>query len=252
MTALKKLLQVLYVIYAFLVFVVLMIFVFIWSLIALPFKRIESGNLIYKGCIVWADIWFFLVGIRHKNIYMEPLREDQSYIFVANHASYLDAAIVPKTFRKPVRPLAKVEMARIPIFGFIYKNAVVSVDRSSAANRARSVQLLKMILSHNISVLVFPEGTFNTTGKPLKEFYDGAFRIAIETGTPVKPVVFPDNLRRMHYKSIFALNPGITRAIFLPEVSVEGFSIEDVPQLKEKVFKEMNEALSGPGSGTGI
>jgi 1-acyl-sn-glycerol-3-phosphate acyltransferase len=33
---------------------------------------------------------------------------------------------------------------------------------------------------------IFPEGTFNETGKPLKSFYDGAFRISIETRTPVK------------------------------------------------------------------
>jgi 1-acyl-sn-glycerol-3-phosphate acyltransferase len=244
MPALKKLLQIIYVLYAFLVFVALMLFVFVWSLLTLPFGRIESGNLIYKGCIVWADLWFFLVGIKHHNIYKEPLRKCQSYIFVSNHISYLDAAIVPKTFRRPIRPLAKVEMTRIPVFGFIYKNAVVSVDRSSAANRSRSVKILKRILSHDISVLVFPEGTFNTTGMPLKEFYDGAFRIAVETGTPIKPVIFPDNLARMHYKSIFTLNPGITRAVYLSEFSVEGLTSDDVPALKEKVFKEMFEGLS--------
>ncbi len=38
--------------------------------------------------------------------------------------------------------------------------------------------------------MVFPEGTFNMTTEPLKEFYDGAFRVAIETQTPVKPVLF--------------------------------------------------------------
>src|SRR5437763_5106837 len=111
MPALKKLLQIIYVLYAFLVFVALMLFVFVWALFTLPFGRIESGNLIYKGCIVWADLWFFLVGLKHRNIYKEPLKKGQSYIFVSNHISYLDAAIVPKTFRRPIRPLAKVEMA---------------------------------------------------------------------------------------------------------------------------------------------
>jgi 1-acyl-sn-glycerol-3-phosphate acyltransferase len=40
------------------------------------------------------------------------------------------------------------------------------------------------------------------TGKPLKEFYDGAFRIAIETGTPIKPVLLLNTYERMHYSSI--------------------------------------------------
>jgi 1-acyl-sn-glycerol-3-phosphate acyltransferase len=239
----KKLLKFLFSIYALIWFIALMIPVFIWSLCVLPLGRIRSGNLIYKACMAWADIWFVLVFIRHKNIYLEPLKEHQSYIFVSNHISYLDAAVIPKTFRKPIRPLGKVEMAKVPVFGFIYKNTIVTVDRSSPGNRARSVAILKSILAKEISVLVFPEGTFNHSHKPLKHFYDGAFRIAIETGTPIKPVLFLDNYTRMPYEFLLSLSPGKTRSLFLPEVSVDGLTVDDVPLLREKVFQQMEEQL---------
>lgn len=235
--------QVLYVVYAIVLFVALMILVFIWSLLVLPFGRIRGGNLVYYACIVWADIWFPLVFIFHKNIFVEKPEPNRSYIFVANHISYLDSAIIPKTFRHPVRPLGKVEMARVPIFGFIYKNVIVTVDRTSAENRAKSVHLLKSVLQKGISVLVFPEGTFNTTGQPLKEFYDGAFRIAIETQTPIMPVLLMNAFDRMHYKSIFSLNPGKSRSVFLPEIPVQGLTVKDAGVLKEKVFKIMEEEL---------
>jgi 1-acyl-sn-glycerol-3-phosphate acyltransferase len=90
---------------------------------------------------------------------------------------------------------------------------------------------------------VFPEGTFNTTGQPLKEFYDGAFRIAIETGTPIKPVLFLDMYDRMHYDSVFTLSPGRSRAVFLPEVPVEGLTLADVAGLREKIYRVMEEEL---------
>lgn len=244
MKILLKPLQILYVIYAFVTFVALMVLVFVWSLIVLPFGRIKGGNLVYYACVAWADIWFVLVFIFHKNIYVEKPKKNQSYIFVANHISYLDSAIIPKTFRHPVRPLGKVEMAKIPIFGFIYKNAIVTVDRSSAENRANSVRILKSILAKGISILVFPEGTFNTTHQPLKEFYDGAFRIAIETQTPIKPVLLLNAYDRMHYESIFSMNPGKSRSVFLPEVSVEGLTTSDVGMLKEKVFEMMRDELA--------
>lgn len=248
MKYLLKPLQILYVVYAFVLFVALMILVFIWSLLVLPFGRIKGGNLIYAACIVWADIWFVLVFIFHRNLYIEKPKKGQSYIFVANHISYLDAALIPKTFRHSIRPLGKVEMAKVPIFGFIYKNAIVTVDRSSAENRARSVLLLKSILKKGISVLVFPEGTFNTTHLPLKEFYDGAFRVAIETQTPIKPVLLLNAYDRMHYGSIFSLNPGKSRSVFLPEVSVDGLTVKDVGMLKEKVFEMMKEELVRSGA----
>lgn len=248
MRILLKPFHLLYVIYAFALFAALMILVFIWSLIASLAGKIKGGNLVYYGCMVWADLWFPLIFIWHRNIYIEKPKPHESYIFVANHISYLDSAVLPKTFRRPVRPLGKVEMAKIPIFGTIYKNAIVTVDRSSAANRARSVQILKSILQKEVSVLVFPEGTFNTTGKPLKDFYDGAFRIAIETGTPIKPVLFLHTYDRMHYDSIFSLNPGRSRSVFLPEVAVDGFTLDDVPMLRDKVYRIMEEELIKRGA----
>jgi len=248
MRILLKPFQLLYVIYAFVLFVALMIPVFIWALLVLPLGRIRGGNLVYYSCIVWADVWFALVFIFHRNIYLEELKKNQSYIFVSNHISYLDAALIPKTFRHSIRPLGKIEMAKIPIFGFIYKNAIVTVDRSSAENRAKSVLSLKSILKKGISILVFPEGTFNMTHQPLKEFYDGAFRIAIETQTPIKPVLLLNAYDRMNYKSIFSLNPGKSRSVFLPEVAVEGLTVKDVAGLKEQVFGKMSKELVKRGA----
>lgn len=142
-----------------------------------------------------------------------------------------------------MRPLGKVEMSKIPVFGFIYKNIIVTVDRSSAGNRTKSVQVLKSILRKGISVLVFPEGTFNLTHQPLKEFYDGAFRVAIETGTPVKPVLLLDMYKRMHYKSIFSLNPGTSRAVFLKEFPTHNYTLNDVQKFREDVFELMEYKL---------
>jgi 1-acyl-sn-glycerol-3-phosphate acyltransferase len=239
--------RILYVVYAILLFLLLMVPVFLWSLIAIQFGRVRGGNLVYHACMVWADIWFFLIFIRHRNIYRQRPRPGQSYIFVANHISYLDSAIIPKVFRRSVRPLGKVEMSRIPVFGTIYKYAIVTVDRSSAGNRAKSVQVLKSVLRKGISVLVFPEGTFNETGQPLKDFFDGAFRIAIETGTPIQPVLLLDMYDRMHTDSILSLNPGKSRAVFLPEISVEGMNLHDVATLKKKVYAIMEEELRNHG-----
>lgn len=238
-----RLFRMLYALYAIGLFLLLMLPVFLWVLIAIQFGRIKGGNLVFRGCMVWADVWFFLICIRHRNIYRQKPRPGQSYIFVANHISYLDSAIIPKVFRQPVRPLGKAEMTRVPIFGTIYKYAIVTVDRSNPANRVRSVQLLKSVLRKGISVLVFPEGTFNESGQPLKDFYDGAFRIAIETGTPIQPVLLLDMYNRMHTNSVFSLNPGKSRAVFLPEIGVDGLSLSEAPLLKEKVFKTMEEEL---------
>ena len=161
-----------------------------------------------------------------------------------NHISYLDGPILVKSIRRQhFRALGKAELAKVPLFGFLYRNIVVMVERDNAENRAQSVIQLKSVLKKGISILLSPEGTFNMTNKPLKDFYDGAFKIAIETQTPIKPILFLDAYARMNYRSAFSLNPGRSRCVYLDEINVEGLSLEDVPFLKAKVYAIMEQKL---------
>ena len=235
--------QWLYCIYALVLFIGIMLLLFPFILIASLFGRITGGNMIYRLCMLWGDLWFFLIFIYHRNYYEQALDKSKQYIFVGNHISYLDAPIIVKTVRQPVRALGKTEIGKVPVFGFIYKYAVVRVDRSNADNRAKSVRNMRSVLKKNISIIVFPEGTFNMTGDPLKDFYDGAFRLAIETQTSIKPFLLLNTYDRMNYKSIFSLKPGKSRAIFLEEVPVDGLTQQGLPLLKQRVYDLMDKKL---------
>lgn len=243
MRNLRFFIGIVYNIYALSLFIILMFCVFPFVVAASLFGKIKGGNLIYKACIYWADCWCFLVGIYHHNIYEHAHDKTKQYIFIANHISYMDPPVIVQTIRQPVRVLGKAEMSRIPFFGFIYKRAIVTVDRNSAENRAHSVRILKSILKKKISIFMFPEGTFNVTHHPLKGFYDGAFRIAIETQTPIKPLLFLDAYDRMNYRHFFTLRPGRSRSVFLEEVSVTGLTIHDVQELKQRVYRVMEQKL---------
>jgi 1-acyl-sn-glycerol-3-phosphate acyltransferase len=183
-------------------------------------------------------------GIYIKRIFEAPLNKKKQYVFVFNHLSYLDIPVLMKAIpTQYFRVLGKAELSKIPIFGFLYKNAVISVDRSNAANRAKSVQQLKAFLRKGVSIVLSPEGTFNMTHKPLKDFYDGAFKVALETQTPIMPILFLDVYDRLNYSSVFSLNPGKCRIVYLEEVLVDGLTMDDVKILKEKVYKKMEEGL---------
>lgn len=234
----------LYAAYAMFLFVIGMLCVLPFVMVFSLQDEKRGGDRIYKVCRYWDNAWLALVGIRHVNIYESTPEPERRYVFVSNHISYLDIPLILQAVRRNnFRILGKAEMTKFPIFGFIYSRAVVLVDRTTAAGRSRSVRELKSLLAVDRSVFIFPEGTFNETGRPLKAFYDGAFRIAIETQTPLLPILFPDTFDRMHYRSLLCLRPGITRAIFLPEVDVQGLTLEDLPSLKQQVFALMEAAL---------
>ena len=232
-----------YCMYAFVTFMVLMLLIFPLVILASCFGKLKGGNYIYWLCRFWADAWFFLIGIRHQNIFESPHDRHKQYIFVANHISYIDAPVIFKTLRRKIRILGKAELSKVPLFGFIYRNAVVTVDRNSPAHRAQSVRALKAVIKKGVSIFIFPEGTFNETHQPLKDMYDGAFRIAIETQTPIKPLLFLDSYHRLHYQSIFFLNPGRSRSVFLQEIPVHDLTVKDVEILKQKVYSIMDQKL---------
>ena len=193
---------------------------------------------------IWADIWYFVLGIRHENIFESSYDPSRNYIFLFNHISYMDIPTLFKAIRKqPFRVLGKEEIKKIPVFGFIYSRGAVMVDRGDTMRRAKSVRALKSLLKHHISIGIFPEGTFNETGKALKSFYDGAFRIAIETQTPIKPVLFLDNYEILNNRELLGLKHGRSRAVFLEEISPEGFTLKQISHFKQKVYTIMENKL---------
>jgi len=240
---LKKILQTIYSVYGFLLFVILLLLLLPLFFIASFFGEIKGGTMIYKICSWWADAWLFLIGIHTKTIHEQVQSEIRPCIFVANHISYMDIPMIVKIIREPIRVLGKQEMAGIPIFGFVYRNAVVMVNRKNPEQRQKSVNRLKAVLRQGISIFIFPEGTFNESDAPLKSFYDGAFRIALETNTPIQPIIFPDTVERLHYKSVFSLSPGKCRAVYLPMVDVSAYSQQDQEALKQAMYNQMEAGL---------
>ncbi len=243
MKQLIKVLKFLYTIYALITFIILMLIVFPFIMIAIPFGKVVGGNWVYRICKIWGQIWYLLIGIKHGEIYETSHDTSKQYIFVANHISYMDIPPIVLSIHQPIRALGKYEVVKIPIFGWIYRAAVVLVNRKNTEARAKSFRALKAAINHGVSIFIFPEGTFNETHLPLKDFYDGAFRIAIEMQTPIKPILFIDTLKRMHFRSLFQLTPGINRAVYLAEVPVVGLTLKDLPMLKKQVYTQMEQGL---------
>ena len=244
MKSVNKTFQFLFSIYGFLIFLAGMILLLPLFVYAFCLKPIKGGNLVVKLAHVWAGILFFMTGIRTSVIYEAPHDRTKEYIFISNHISYLDIPMMVKViFGQNFRVLGKAEMAKIPIFGAIYKRGAVIVDRENPEARKQSVKKLIKFINKKISVFICPEGTFNKTHQPLKFFYDGAFRIAIDTQKPIKPILFLDTYERLSYESLFSLTPGKSRAVYLSEISTTGLTQDDVQALKSKVFEKMEEAL---------
>jgi 1-acyl-sn-glycerol-3-phosphate acyltransferase len=239
-----KVLSALYLFYAALIFILLMFIALPFVLIASALLSKTAGKaviLFLLRCWAWcfSVLSFFWMNTKNKHI----INLNVPHIYVGNHGSYLDAVAVCISLPQYFSPLGKVEMTKVPIFGLIYKRIVVLIDRSSKESREESVNALKSEIKNGQSILIFPEGTMNKTQQPLSEFYDGAFRIAIETQTPLMPFVMINNRTLLPRVNPFKAHPGLLTTVFITPVDVKGLTQDDLPMLKQKVYDLMEEAI---------
>src|SRR5688572_6218585 len=200
------------------------------------------GSIGYFFLFVWSWIFMQLTFIRYKFYGRENFKKGKSYIFVSNHTSFLDIPGIRMIIPGQFRPLAKKELKKIPVFGWIASAATVIVDRSSHESRKKSIDRLKNMLRQGISILIFAEGTQNRTKEILQPFHDGAFRIAIDTQQPILPMVVIGAGKLMPPGTI-DLKPGKIRIYVGNEIPTVGLTVKEVTALKQTTFEQMKDLI---------
>jgi len=245
MKVMKFILLKIYLVWVLLVFHVFMILLFPVFILPILIGQ-KHGNITYWGLGAWAWIFSKLTFIRYEIKGKENIDKNGSYIYSCNHTSFLDAPGLALGVPTQFRPLAKKELLKIPLFGLIVKVATIVVDRSSAQSRKESVDKLTRLLNQGLSILIFPEGTQNRTKELLQPFYDGAFRIAIETQSRIMPMVIVGAGDLMPPSSL-KIKPGKIKVVFGKPISAEGLTLKNIKDLKQQVYHEMEQLLIREG-----
>ncbi|MFM6969773.1 MAG: lysophospholipid acyltransferase family protein [Sediminibacterium sp.] len=183
---------------------------------------------------IWMRFFLFFIGCRIKIKGAHHFVKGENYVIVCNHNSLMDVPVSTPFMPRANKTIAKVSFSKVPIFGWVYKFGSVLVDRRSDQSRRKSYEEMKTILSLGLDMLIYPEGTRNRTGDPLKSFFDGAFRLAVDTNKRILPTVLFNSKNILPPSPSFCLFPGKIEMHFLPPVNVEGKTSKE---LKEEVFE---------------
>jgi 1-acyl-sn-glycerol-3-phosphate acyltransferase len=200
------------------------------------------GHIGYFFLYLWSWVFSQLTRITYDFYGTEHIKKGHSYIYVSNHTSFLDLPGIRMIIPGQFRPLAKKELLKIPIFGWIAQAATIIVDRSSHESRRKSIDRLKKFLAEGISILIFAEGTQNRSKELLQPFHDGAFRIAIDTQQPIIPMVVIGAGKLMPPSTI-EMRPGKIRIYVGEEIPTTGLTSNDVAMLKAKTFEKMTQMI---------
>ncbi len=222
--------------WALLLFVTTMIVAYIFYSPCHFFKEPQKARWHRGVSRVWMTIYLNLIGCPLKVKNAQYFNGVPNCVVVSNHNSLMDVPVTTPFMPRANKTIAKKSFSVIPIFGWIYSFGSVLVDRNSDASRRKSYEDMKKVLQIGLDMVIYSEGTRNRTDKPLKDFYDGAFRLAADTKKPVIPTLVFNTKKVLPVHKTFYMLPHKLEMHFLPPVSSENISSKE---LREKVFKMM-------------
>lgn len=218
-------------------FIITFLIIIAPSMLSHLYKDEKKGqDYFIKIARYWIRVWLFLIACPLKIIGRGNFKEGENYIVVYNHNAFLDVPLSAPFIPGGNKTIAKNSFLKIPIFAWFYKRGGIMVDRKDEKSRIRSYEAMKHILAKGMHMCLYPEGTRNRTELPLKEFYDGAFKLAIDTKKEIIPCVILGTKKAMPINKTLYLLPTKLKMIFLPAVSPVDISVKE---LNKKVHDTM-------------
>jgi 1-acyl-sn-glycerol-3-phosphate acyltransferase len=201
----------------------------------------EGQDFFISVSRIWMRIWLTLIGCPLSVIGKENFKKDKNYVVVYNHNAFLDVPLSAPFVPGGNKTIAKDSFAKIPIFAWFYKRGGIMVNRKDEKSRIRSLEEMKVVLQKGMHMCLYPEGTRNRTDKPLKDFHNGAFKLAIDANKEIIPCVLLGTKKAMPINKTMYLLPTKLKMIFLPAVSSENI---DVKTLNKKVYDIMYDVYT--------
>lgn len=162
------------------------------------------------------------------------------YVAVANHESYADIFLISH-LPWEMKWLSKATIFRIPLMGWMMRMAGdIEVSRGDRSSAAQALAACRDRLGKRVSVMIFPEGT-RSRGNEMLPFKDGAFRLAIETGTPILPIAVAGTRHAMA-KGSFRFRRAEARCHVLEPIPTTGLTLADLPALKARARQAIDDA----------
>ena len=210
-------------------------------LVTAPFDkgRYAAGYLFRKLTVVHQmlnPLWKF----RTSGVKIQDPR--RPYIVVANHQSFVDILLISH-LPWEMKWLSKADFFKYPLVGWLMRMAGdIRLIRGKRESVVAAMESCKDRLSKRVSVMIFPEGTRSTDGE-LRKFKDGAFRLAIETGTPILPLVL-DGTHPALQKGDWRFGVTDAEVRVLEPIETTGMTLDDVSSLRDRVHTMIADELA--------
>jgi len=190
---------------------------------------------LFKICDSGLKFTFYLFGkLNVEGLDNVPI--NKSFVSVSNHLSIVDPALCASAIGKEPRFLAKKELFKFPFNILLKFYGAFPINRGSADFKAFN-WAKKQLLSHENSLLIFPEGTRSKNQK-LQKGQNGATLLAIESNSVILPIAITGSEKCKSFLQFLFPNMNVNIKIGKP------FEVTNLPSQKNKdLYNKITEEI---------
>ena len=169
--------------------------------------------------------------------------EKRTSFFMVNHVNLLDPFMLYCAIPQLVRGWELESHFKIPIYGWLMKRFgnVPVPDVRGPKDLKRLWRMTQEAVDGGVSLIIFPEAKRTRDGH-LNEFEDGGFRLAQQLGVPIVPVSLVGSFQHLRTGD-WILRPTTITVYLHDTIETKGMKKEDVPALKERVRRVIEEPV---------
>ena len=214
----------------------------LWGIVLRLFD--PTGDKVLDLARAWSSWVTSFAGVKIVVENRATLEPAQPYVFMANHASSLDIWAAFVAVPRRLRMIAKKQLGRIPLFGWVmWAGRFIFIDRGNGVAARRSIDEAGERIRKGDSVLIFPEGTRTRDGT-LGAFKKGGFHLAVRAGVPIVPVALRGT-RKLMPRGSYLLRSGTVTAIIGEPIPTQGLTDEERASLGDRVRRAVESMLAG-------
>ncbi|KAL3780228.1 hypothetical protein HJC23_013520 [Cyclotella cryptica] len=163
-------------------------------------------------------------------------------LFVANHASFLDIAVLCTVLDPVFKFIAKDSLAKFPGVGKqLVAGEHVLIDRTDKRSQLRSFKQAISYLQNGIPIMAFPEGARSPDGR-LMAFKPGLFSMAVKAKVPIVPLSIANTHAVMPSLGLLSVQSGRgkLRVYVHDPIEVDGKSEEEISsEVRKALLSEL-------------
>ena len=230
---------------------------YVGTLVAFIPKEKEAQKLLAEGkidemnnivCLGTRTISQKLIKLSDSTVNVHGLENipEGPVLFVSNHQSNMDIAIICGFIDKPKGFIAKKELKKLPLINkWITLAGSIYLDRENPRKSMEGILEGIKTLKNGHSLVVFPEGT-RSRGDKMGEFKSGSFKLATKSKVPIVPLTIDGTYRVMEANKIL-IKPSNINFYVHKTIYTDKLSKEEITKLPETVEHIIRSKLPNKG-----